>query len=175
VNKKQRQEAVTTLAAGISASTAGFVVNFQGLNVEASNDLRRQIRKAGSELRVAKNTLLRRASRETDFAGLADSFIGPTAVVFVKDNPVPVVKVLKKFIKDNPAAPLKIKAGVLNKTVLSPQEIDLLAELPNREVLVAQLLGVLTAPMRNLVSVLAEVPRKFLRVLNAVAETRQGQ
>ena len=82
---------------------------------------------------------------------------------------------LNKFIKDNPAAPLKIKAGVLNKAVLSAREIDMLAELPSREVLVAQLLGVLTAPMRNLVSVLAEVQRKFLRVLNAVAETKQGQ
>lgn len=137
--------------------------------------MRRQIRKAGSELRVAKNTLLRRASSDTDFAGLADSFTGPTAVVFVRDNPVPVVKVLNKFIKDNPAVPLKIKAGVLNKAVLSAGEIDMLAELPSREVLIAQLLGVLTAPMRNLVSVLAEVQRKFLRVLNAVAETKQGQ
>jgi large subunit ribosomal protein L10 len=175
VNKKQREESVTTLAKKISGSTAGFVIDFQGLNVEASNDLRRQIRKAGSELKVAKNTLLRRASRETDFAAMADSFTGPTGVVFVKDNPVPVVKVLNKFIKDNPAAPLKIKGGVLNKTLLSAQDIDMLAELPSREVLLAQLLGVLTAPMRNLVSVLAEVPRKFLRTLNALAEKKQGQ
>jgi large subunit ribosomal protein L10 len=175
VNKKQREEAVTTLSQKIAASSAGFVIDFQGLSVEASNDLRRQIRKAGSELKVAKNTLLRRAARETDFATMADSFVGPTAVLFVQDNPVPVVKVLKKFIKDNPAAPLKVKGGVLNKTLLSHQDIDLLAELPSRDVLVAQLLGVLTAPMRNLVSVLAEVPRKFLRVLNAVAETKQGQ
>jgi large subunit ribosomal protein L10 len=175
VNKKQREEAVTALSQKIAASAAGFVVDFQGLNVEASNDLRRQVRKAGSELRVAKNTLLRRAASDTGFAGLADSFTGPTAVIFVQDNPVPVVKVLNKFIKDNPAAPLKIKAGVLNRAVLSPREIDMLAELPSREVLVAQLLGVLTAPMRNLVSVLAEVQRKFLRVLNAVAEAKQGQ
>ena len=84
MNKKQRQEAVTALSQKIAASSAGFVVDFQGLNVEASNDLRRQVRKAGSELRVAKNTLLRRASSDTDFAGLADSFTGPTAVIFVQ-------------------------------------------------------------------------------------------
>jgi large subunit ribosomal protein L10 len=157
VNKQQRQDSVETLSHKIAEATAGFVINYQGLNAEATNDLRRQVRKAGSELKVAKNTLLRRAAQQTDFATLSEKFVGPTAVVFVKNNPVPVVKVLKKFIKDNPTVPLQIKAGVL-------------ADLPSREVLLGQLVGVLSAPARALVTVLSEVPRKFLRVLNAIAE-----
>jgi large subunit ribosomal protein L10 len=96
-------------------------------------------------------------------------------VVFVKNNPVPVVKVLNKFIKDNPLVPLHIKAGVLNKKLLSVQEINMLAELPSREVLLGQLVGVLSAPARALVTALSEVPRKFLRVLNARAEAKQKQ
>ena len=170
MNKQQRQNAVETLSHKIAESTAGFVINYQGLNVESTNDLRRQVRKAGSELKVVKNTLLRRAAQKTDFETLSKNFVGPTAVVFVKNNPVPVVKVLNKFIKDNPAVPLQIKAGVLNKKLLSVQEIDMLANLPSREVLLAQLVGVLSAPARSLVTALSEVPRKFLRVLNALAE-----
>lgn len=173
MNKKQRQEAVANLSQKISGSTAGFLVDFQGLNVESSNNLRRQIRKAGSELKVTKNTLLRRASQNTDFAVLDESFSGPTGVVFIRNNPVPVIKILTKFIKDNPALPVKIKAGVLNKKLLSAQEIDMLANLPSREVLLGQLVGLLAAPARGLVSVLAEIPRKFLRVLSAIADAKQ--
>lgn len=173
MNKQQRQDAVETLSQKIADSTAGFVINYQGLSVEATNNLRRQVRKAGSELKVAKNTLLRRAAQQTDFETLRESFVGPTAVVFVKNNPVPVVKVLNKFIKDNPSVPLQIKAGVLNKKLLSVQEIDMLAELPSREVLLGQLVGVLSGPARALVTALSEVPRKFLRVLNARAEKQQ--
>ncbi len=173
MNKQQRHDAVETLSQKIADSTAGLVINYQGLSVEATNNLRRQVRKAGSELKVAKNTLLRRAAQQTDFAMLSESFVGPTAVVFVKNNPVPVVKVLNKFIKDNPSTPLQIKAGVLNKKLLSVQEIDMLAELPSREVLLGQLVGVLSGPARALVTALSEVPRKFLRVLNARAEKQQ--
>jgi large subunit ribosomal protein L10 len=173
VNKQQRQDAVETLSHKIAEATAGFVINYQGLNAEATNDLRRQVRKAGSELKVAKNTLLRRAAQQTDFETLSEAFVGPTAVVFVKNNPVPVVKVLNKFIKDNPTVPLQIKAGVLNKKLLSVQEINMLADLPSREVLLGQLVGVLSAPARALVTALSEVPRKFLRVLNAMAEKQQ--
>ncbi len=175
MNKKQRQEAVSNLSQKISGATAGFLIDFQGLNVEASNDLRRQIRKAGSELKVTKNTLLRRAAQDTDFALLNESFAGPTGVIFIKDNPVPVVKTLTKFIKDNPTAPVKIKAGILNKKLLSAHEIDMLANLPNREVLLSQLVSLLAAPARELVTVLAEIPRKFLRVLGAIAEVKQKQ
>ncbi len=173
MNRKQRQEAVDSLSHKIAASSAGFLVDFQGLNVEASKNLRRQIRKAGSELKVTKNTLLRIASQQTDFEPLKDAFVGPTAVVFVKDNPVPVIKVLNKFMKDNPALSVRIKAGVLNRRLLSTQEIEMLANLPSREVLLGQLVGLLSAPARSLVSVLAEIPRKFLRVLNAIAEAQQ--
>lgn len=173
MNKQQRQDAVKTLSQKIAESTAGFVINYQGLNVEATNDLRRQVKKAGSELKVTKNTLLRIAAQQTDFEAMSEMFVGPTAVVFVKDNPVPVVKVLNKFIKDNPATPLQIKAGVINKKLLGVHEINLLAELPSREVLLGQLLSVLSSPARSLVAVLSEVPRKFLRVLHALAEKKQ--
>lgn len=173
MNKKQRQESVASLSEKISVSTAGFLVDFQGLNVEASNKLRKQIRTAGSELRVTKNTLLRRASQNTNFALLDESFSGPTGVVFIKDNPVPVIKIITKFIKDNPTLPVKIKGGLLNKKLLSAQEIDALANLPSREVLLGQLVGLLAAPARGLVSVLAEIPRKFLRVLSAIADAKQ--
>jgi large subunit ribosomal protein L10 len=173
VNKKQRQESVASLSEKISVSTAGFLVDFQGLNVEASNKLRKQIRTAGSELKVTKNTLLRIASQNTNFALLNESFSGPTGVVFIKDNPVPVIKIITKFIKDNPTLPVKIKGGLLNKKLLSAQEIDALANLPSREVLLGQLVGLLAAPARGLVSVLAEIPRKFLRVLSAIADAKQ--
>jgi large subunit ribosomal protein L10 len=172
VNRREREEVVANLSQKIAEMHGGFLIDFQGLHVEKANDLRRLIKEAGSELRVTKNTLLRLATKQTDFEPLQDSFIGPTAVAFFKDDPASLAKVITRFIKDNPAIPLKIKGGILDKQVLTAKDIDTLGSLPGREVLLGQLVGLLAAPPRSLVSVLAEIPRKFLRVLSAIAEQK---
>ena len=154
--------------------TKGLIVcDYTGLNVEKITLLRRQIHEAGAEMKVAKNTLLKIATRDTSYASLHDSMTGQTAVAFVDGDPAQIAKVLTRFVKDNPELQFKIRAGVLENTLLHPEQIEQIGNLPGREVLLGQLVGVLAAPMTGLVSVLADIPRKFLRVLTAIADTKK--
>ncbi len=148
-------------------------MDYTGLNVEKVTGLRRQIREAGAEMKVAKNTLLRIASQGTDFEQLKDTFTGQTAVTFIDGDPAQLAKVVTKFIKDNSELPCEIRAGVLGPDLLSKDDIDALGNLPSREVLLGQVVGTVAAPMTGFVSVLADVPRKFLRALSAIAEQKK--
>ncbi len=160
------------------ANTSGMIVfDYTGLNVDKITGLRRQIHEAGSEFKVAKNTLLSIAAKGTPYEKLHDHFTGQTAVAFVDRDPALLAKVLTRFVKDslkeNPAFTFKIKGGVLEKEVLSDKDVERLGNLPSREVLLGQLVGLLASPLTGLVSVLADIPRKLLRALTAVADQKK--
>ena len=177
MSRKQREETVAVLSRRIADSKGMIVLDYTGLSVEMITGLRRQIREAGSELKVAKNTLLRIASKGTDCEPLLESFTGQTAVTFIDGDPAMAAKVLTKFLKvglkANPDLTFKIRAGVLDKQVLSEDEINQLGNLPGKEVLLGQLVGLLASPIVGFVSVLSDIPRKLLRVLAAVAEQKE--
>lgn len=155
--------------------TGGMIVfDYTSVNVEKATDLRRQIRAVGSEMKVAKNTLLRIASTGTAYEKLHEHFRGQTAVTFIDSDPAQCAKVLAKFIKDNPGLQCEVRAGMLGSDLLSEGDITALGNLPSREVLLGQLVGTMAAPLTGFVSVLADVPRKFLRALSAIAEQKQG-
>ncbi len=170
INREEKAAVVSQLKEAFSNYKVLILADYRGLNVEAMNALRKQLRESGVTLRVVKNTLLRIASEETDVAQIQDLFVGPTAIVISDDDPVAPAKVLKEFAKNNEA--LKIKGGILSGKPLTVADVEGLASLPDRDVLLAQLLSVFNASQSGLVNVLAGVIRGFLNVLHAVEEKK---
>jgi large subunit ribosomal protein L10 len=149
-----------------------ILTDYKGLDVAAINDLRRKLREENVEYQVVKNTLLLRAAEGTDAALLKDYFVGPSAVALSYEDPVAPAKVLTQFAKDHEA--LEIKAGVMEGKVLDLTDLKALADLPSREVLLGQLVGVLNNVPTSYVRLLAEVPRQMLNVLTAIKEQKEA-
>ncbi|MFH0812834.1 MAG: 50S ribosomal protein L10 [Pseudomonadota bacterium] len=170
--RKQKEKIVTELHDSIKDSRAVILTTFFGLNVKKMTDLRTALRGVGSEYRVVKNALLRKASCETDLERLDGHFVGSSAVVFAREDPIRVCKVLKEFKKEH--TQVEIKGGILEGRVLSPNDVDELANLPGREVLLAKFLFLLRAPQQRLVNVLIGVPQKLVRVLDAIRQKKEG-
>jgi large subunit ribosomal protein L10 len=173
LNKESKQQVVAELHEKLQRAKAVFLADFRGMNVGKATDLRNELRKASVEYRVVKNTLLDLASRETDKESLSPHYIGPTAIAFSYDDPVAAAKVLSRFAKEQQAT-FKLKAGILSGKVISVADIQALADLPSREVLIAKLLGTMQAPMANFVGVLAAVPASFVRVLGAIKAQKEN-
>lgn len=149
-----------------------IVTDYKGMDVAAVNQLRRKLREAGIEYRVAKNSLLARASKNTGVETISDQFKGPNAVALSYDDPVAPAKVLTDFMKAN--TKLAIKVGVLNGKALSIDDIKALSALPSREVLLAKVLSVMNAVPTSFVRVLSGVPVQFLNVLQAIKEKKEA-
>jgi large subunit ribosomal protein L10 len=173
LNKESKQQVVAELHEKLQRAKAVFLADFRGMNVGKATDLRNELRKASVEYKVVKNTLLDLASRETDKESLSPHYIGPTAIAFSYDDPVAAAKVLSRFAKEQQAT-FKLKAGILSGKVISVADIQALADLPSREVLIAKLLGTMQAPMANFVGVLAAVPASFVRALGAIKAQKEG-
>lgn len=172
---KQR-EAKTALVQEIkgklSQSMAFVLADYRGLNVAEITQLRRQLREAGAELKVVKNTLTRIAARDLGLQGLDPYLEGPTAIVFTYNDPVAPAKILAGFAKTKEN--FKLKAGMLQGKIISPAEIRALAELPPREELLAKVVGGLQGPLYGLVNVLAGPLRNLVYVLEAVRQQREA-
>jgi large subunit ribosomal protein L10 len=173
LNKENKQQVVAELHDKLQRAKAVFLADFRGMNVGKATDLRNELRKAAVEYKVVKNTLLDLASRDTDKESLSSHYAGPTAIALSYDDPVAAAKVLSRFAKEQQAT-FKLKAGVLSGKVISVADIQALADLPSREVLLAKLLGTLQAPTANFVGVLAAVPGSFVRALNAIRIQKEG-
>ena len=173
MNKENKKQIVAELKDKLQQATAVFLADFRGMNVEKATNLRNELRKADVEYKVVKNTLLELASQDTDKSGLSQHFTGPTAIALTYTDPVSAAKVLSKFAKEQQQT-FKLKAGVLSGKVISVPEIQALADLPSREVLLAKMLGSMNAPVTNFVGVLAAVPGSFVRVLAAIKTQKEG-
>jgi large subunit ribosomal protein L10 len=155
----------------VSKAQIGILADFTGLKVESMTQLRRQVKEAGGELKVTKNTLLKRAAGEGNLIEpIREDLTGPNALVLGYEDPVELAKILIKFAQDRPQ--LKIKGGVMGGQPLTTQEVEALSKLPAREVLLAQFLSVLQAPAQGLVTVLSGVIRNFLNVLVAIRDQK---
>ncbi|MEM9203529.1 MAG: 50S ribosomal protein L10 [Actinomycetota bacterium] len=158
----------------LDAADGALLTEYRGLDVPALASLRKELRAAGGEYKIYKNTLVRIAARERDL-DLDELLTGPTAIAFVgaKDDGSPgdaaaVAKALKEFAKANDK--LVLKGGVLDGNVLSADDIKALAELPSREVLLSQIAGLLQAPLAEFVGLLDAVPREFSYALQALID-----
>lgn len=170
MNKNSKEQVVADLAAKLATAKASFLADYRGLNVDQVNALRGELRKAGVEYQVVKNTLLRLAAKGTGAECLDPHLAGPTAIAIVETDPVAPAKVLAEFAKANNK--FELKAGALDGKLLSIEDIKALAELPPREVLLAKMLGSLNAPATNFVGVLAAIPRSLVQVLAAIQDQK---
>jgi large subunit ribosomal protein L10 len=151
----------------LGSSSAALLTEYRGLSVSALAQLRRQLRDAGGEMKVYKNTLVRFAARDLDLE-IDELLTGPTAIAFVDGDPVNVAKALRDFAKANPA--LVVKGGLLGDKALSAAETQALADVEPREVLLAKLAGAMAAPMVQFAGLLQALPRNFAYGLQALID-----
>ncbi len=163
--RPEKASIVSDLSEKLKGSPFVLVTDYQRMNVNHFADLRNRLAASGAEVHVVKNSFLKRAMTDSGLPDVADKLTGQTAVVTGEKDAAPIAKILKTFAAEFKIAALKI--GVIDKAILSTEEVETLAELPSREVLLSQLLGVLLAPATKLVRVLNEPASAFARLLNA--------
>ena len=156
----------------LNSSSAAILTEYRGLKVGDLATLRRQLRTAGADYKIFKNTLVRRATAESDRAALDPFLNGPTAIVFVRDDVGAVAKVLRDFGRVHPQ--LIVKGGLLGTQVLDANGTSALADLPSRDVLLAQLAGAISAPMRQFAGLLQALPRSLAYGLSALIDKLGG-
>jgi len=166
VNRDEKTAAVNELRERVTRATVTLLATSQGLSVAKMQQLRRAVRRAGGEVKVAKNTLARRALKDTAAAKLESFLQGPTGLVFGYADPVAVTKALVRFAEENDK--LSIKGGVLDQELLEPAAVSALAKLPSREVLLGTLLGVIQAPAAQLLRTIQEPGAQLARLLDQV-------
>jgi large subunit ribosomal protein L10 len=166
----EKQSTVQALTERLNGATAGVIVDYKGITVEADTALRRQLRKAGVEYSVVKNTLLSRAAENCGLDGLKEHLNGTTALATSSD-PVAAAKVLSEYSGKSNGA-FSVKAGFVEGKVIDKDGVDALAKLPSKEVLIAQVLGGFNAPITGFVNVLNGNIRGLVVALNAIAEKK---
>lgn len=177
MNKETKNQFAADFKDMLSKAKVAIFADYKGLSATQADNLRRVLRAEKAQVKVLKNNVARKAAEMGNFGSGAkqviDSVVGPTLVAFSYGDPAAAAKVIHKFSQENEA--LKLKDSIMGEKRLTPAEIEALAKLPSREVLVAMLLGTMKAPVRNFVGVLAAVPRSMVTVLSAIERKKSGQ
>jgi len=171
LNREEKVAEVAELSGKFAKAKIAIVADYKGLTVPVLQELRHNLRRNDAEIRVAKNTLLKRAVEDTEYQGLQEYFVGTTAVTVSYGDPVSPAKILTDFCKDHPE--MQIRSASLDGKVLTVNEVTALSKLPSKEVLLAQMLSVMNAVPTGLVRVLSGVPRTFLYALQAIKEQKE--
>ena len=169
---EEKKRIAQNLNERFSKAAVIIVTDYKGLDVTAINDLRRKLRHKEVEFQVAKNSLLIRASEETDVALIKDAFKGPNAVAMSYGDPVAPAKILSDFAKENKV--FEIKVGVMDGKILDANRIKALSALPSREVLLGIFVSTLNSVPAGFVRTLAEIPRQLLNVVQAVKDQKEA-
>jgi large subunit ribosomal protein L10 len=169
--RPEKQSIYEEISARINGSSFVLVAEYRGLKVEQFSELRRQLRKSGARMQVVKNRFLRLITRDKGWSGLEPSLKGQSAIVTGTDV-VQAAKAIKQF---NSTGGLPVmKAGVLGDMILTSAQIDALADLPSREVLLGQVVGTVAAPLSRLVGVLKQKVSTIVYVLKAIEEKKNA-
>lgn len=156
----------------VEGASAAVVTEYRGMTVAEISTLRRSLRQSGADFKVFKNTLVKRAIAGTPVEPMTEFLEGPTAIAFVSEDISAVAKKLRDFSKATPA--LVVKGGVLDGRALSVKDLLALADLPSREVLLAQLAGLIAQPMRQMASLMKAVPQNLAYGLSALIDNQGG-
>jgi large subunit ribosomal protein L10 len=170
LTKQQKREALGAIVEQLDAANTVYLADYQGLTVDQATRLRRAFRDADIDFKVLKNTLLRRAMEDRGgFDELFEQLNGPTAVAFANDPSAPA-KVLKKFLADNNLEVPRFKGAYIDGAVYAEGNLDLLAKLKSRDELLADILGLLLAPITNVASALGAQGSGLASVIQQISE-----
>ncbi len=174
LTKAQKSEALGAIAEQLGEANTVYLTDYQGLTVEQATGLRRAFREADVQYKVLKNTLLRRAMQDQGgFDELIDQLHGPTAVAFTND-PAGPAKVLTKFLKDNDLEVPRFKGAYIDGSVYGDDQLDVLAALKSKDELLADILGLLMAPITNVASALGAQGAGLASVIQQISEKEEG-
>ena len=170
LSKTEKQKIIDDLSSRFHSVPSVFIVEYQGLKVKEIDVLRRKLRQTNTELRVVKNTLLEKASLGTDIEKMKDLFSGPTAVAICDGESSAAAKVFIDYSEDFPE--IRIKGGIFEGEVVDVSRIERIAKLPSRQELISEFVGLLSAPMGNLVGVLEQARSNIVNVLEGLKEKK---
>jgi large subunit ribosomal protein L10 len=170
--RPEKVAVVEEIRAKLAEADAAVLTEYRGLTVPQLAELRASLRGSGTEYKVFKNTLARRAVAESDLDGVASMFEGPVAIAFVRGDAASAAKALRDFGRNNPA--LVLKGGLLGARIITAVEIEALAELPSRDVLLAQVAGVFQAPLTRAAGLFQAFTRNFAYGVKALIDQRGG-
>jgi large subunit ribosomal protein L10 len=172
LDRKEKEQVVAELHEKLKGFKLAVLTGYSGMDVARITALRVALRKSGTDMRIVKNTLLRIASQGTDFSAMNEHIKGPLALVLTDKDVVETVKVLVEFAKKN--SEMEIRAAMLEGKLLNREQVNAVALLPSREILISRLLSVLIGVPTGLVSVLSAVPRGMVQVLDAYREKKES-
>ncbi len=172
LERKDKETFVSDIKVLLEKAQATFVVDYQGIDVETMNSLRRDLRKVNADFRVVKNRLLKLASDETQTACIKEHLVGPCALAITYEDVVGAAKLLVE--KDKKLEKLKLKVGQVGGKAINVDQIKRLAELPSREVLLSQLLSAMQGVPTSLVRALNGVVLNLLYVLKSIETQKAG-
>jgi len=156
----------------LKESDSLFIINYLKLSSPDMSALRQSLRDSNARLFVVKNTVARRALKDAGLEAVINTVDGPCGLVFAKDEPVSVSKALYDFVKAHEQ--LKLQGGYLQEKVLTKSDIEALAKLPSKDVLRAQVVGALNAPISGFVGVLSQTLKKFIYCLDQIKNRKNN-
>lgn len=176
MNRAQKTELAQELRESFATAKVALFADYKGLTATQADELRRLLRQNGGKATVLKNNVGRLISKDgsmgEDTKQLMDTLVGPTLIAFAYEDPAAVAKVIAKFAKDNEA--FTIKDSLMTGRKVSAAEVEALASLPSREVLLGMLLAQFNAPVAGFARLLAAVPRSFVLALAAIERKKGG-
>lgn len=173
MNRNEKDAFVGELEEKLSGARAFYLTDFTGMNVKQITEFRSRLRQQGVEYVVVKNTLAQRAISGMELPDVAGFFTGPTGVVIGREDAVTAAKVITDFAREFDNKPA-IKVGIVERREVGPEQIKRLAELPPKEVLLAQLAGGLQAPMARLAGGMSQLVAGFARAVDALRQQRDS-
>jgi large subunit ribosomal protein L10 len=172
-NLEEKSQTVAVVQEKFKAAKMTIVTEYRGLTVAQMTRLRREIRQASGEYQVIKNTLARRALKDTAYGSLDRLLEGPTGWVFGYDDPVMLSKTLVKFVEENEK--LTIKGGLLEGEFMDQAKVKVLAQMPSRPELQAKVLALMQAPVVQLLRLMQEPGARMVRFLEALRKNKESQ
>jgi large subunit ribosomal protein L10 len=172
LNFEQKQAIVAEVAEVASTAFSAVAAEYRGITVEDMTALRAQARNNGVYLRVVKNTLARRAVRDTEFECITDGLTGPLVLAFSQEDPGAAARVIKDFTKENDA--LKVTLVAIGGQMLDASQLDALAKLPTYDQAISMLMSVMKAPVQKLTQTMNEVPGKLVRTVAAIRDAKEA-
>ena len=172
LNLEDKKAIVADLSAVMADAVSTVVADYRGLTVSELTELRSKARESGLLVRIVRNTLVRRAVADTDFACLDKALVGPNVLVISQDAPGTGARLLKDFMKDHEA--LEVRAIAIGSDYYTADSLGAVASLPTYDEAIAQLMSVMQAPITKFVRTMNDIPGRAVRVISQVADQKKG-